>query len=306
MAGTDADPISPAGLLVLDKPVGVSSRAAVNVVQGAARDAGWGRRVKVGHAGTLDPIASGVLVVCVGKATRLIERVQALPKTYEAGFRLHVASPSLDLEIEPVPVPNPPSLTREAVEAVLPRFVGTIQQTPPAFSAVKIDGRRAYELARRGEEVELRAKSVRVDRLEILSFDGDRLALRIECGSGFYVRSLGRDLAAALGTEAVMESLVRTRIGGFELSGGVAPAEVTPDSLRGLLSLPFERFDLRSYSCDADQAAHLRGGRFVVLEAPGEPGECGVHDPAGRPVCVAERDADGTLRPRITFPVPTV
>ncbi|QDT16130.1 tRNA pseudouridine(55) synthase TruB [Alienimonas californiensis] len=302
-------PIPPAGLLVLDKPAGASSRDAVNVVQRAARGAGWGRRVKVGHAGTLDPIASGVLVVCVGKATRLIERVQALPKTYEAGFRLHVSSPSLDVEADPVPVPDPPTVTREQIEAALPRFLGEIDQTPPAFSAVKVGGRRAYDLARQGEEVELEPKRVRVDRLEVLSFDGERLALRIVCGSGFYVRSLGRDLAAALGTEAVMETLIRTRIGGFDLEGALEPTAVTEETLPGLLGLRFDRLGLPTATCDDDQAIDLRAGRYAQLSfeaAPGEPGDCGVRDAAGKPVCVGVRDPDGTLRPRTTFPLPTV
>ncbi|MFH5806695.1 tRNA pseudouridine(55) synthase TruB [Alienimonas sp. DA493] len=297
-------PIPPAGLLVLDKPAGMSSRAAVNRVQWAARRAGWGKRVKVGHAGTLDPIASGVLVVCVGKATRLIERVQALPKGYDAGFRLHVSSPSLDVEADPVPVENPPVVSREQIEAAFPSFLGEIDQTPPAFSAVKIDGQRAYHLARRGEEVELEPKRVRVDALEILSFDGNRLGLRIQCGSGFYVRSLGRDLAAALGTEAVMETLVRTRIGGFELDGAVTPEEVTPETLPGLISLSFDRLGLPTVQCDDEQAADLRNGRFAQL--PGESGECGVRDEANRPVCVGLRDSDGTVRPNTTFPVPNV
>ncbi|NNJ24756.1 tRNA pseudouridine(55) synthase TruB [Alienimonas chondri] len=307
--GKPPPPIPPAGLLVLNKPAGVTSRAAVNIVQGAARDAGWGRRVKVGHAGTLDPIATGVLVVCVGKATRLIDRVQAQPKTYEAGFLLHTSSPSLDVEHEPVPVPNPPSLSRDQIDAALPAFLGEIDQTPPAFSAVKVGGRRAYKLAREGEEVTIESKRVRVDRLEVTGYDGERLGLRIECGSGFYVRSLGRDLAKALGTEAVMESLLRSRIGGFDLDGAVTPDDVTAESLPGLLSLSFERFGLTTLTCDDAQAGDLRGGRYAQIpfqDAPGEPGECGVRDKVGRPVCLAERDRDGTLRPKVTFPLPTV
>ena len=298
-------PIPPAGLLVLNKPAGVTSRDAVNVAQRAARDAGWGKRVKVGHAGTLDPLATGVLVVCVGKATRLIDRVQALPKTYRAGFLLHRSSPSLDTEIEPTALPNPPALTRADVEAALPRFLGKIDQTPPAFSAVKVGGKRAYDLARRGEEVAIEPRPVTVHRLDVTHCDGERLDLFIQCGSGFYVRSLGRDLAATLGTRAVMDALLRTRIGGFHVSHGVAPAEVTADALPGLLSLPFERFDLETITVDDAQAADLRGGRYARLPA-GQAGECGVRDAAGRPVCLAERDPDGTLRPKVTFPVPTV
>ena len=154
----DPPPVPPAGLLVLHKPPGVTSRDAVNAVQRAARAAGWGRRVKVGHAGTLDPLATGVLVVCVGKATKLIARVQALPKIYEAGFQLHAESPSLDTESAVRLLLDPPAVTAADIEAVLPRFVGTHDQTPPAFSAIKVDGKRAYDLARRGEATDLKPR----------------------------------------------------------------------------------------------------------------------------------------------------
>ena len=297
-------PVPPAGLLVLDKPAGVTSRDAVNVVLRAARGAGWGKRVKVGHAGTLDPLATGVLVVCVGKATKLIPRVKALPKTYRAGFRLHVKSPSLDTESDFTPVPNPPALTATDIAAVLPRFLGTIDQTPPAYSAIKVDGRRAYDLARKGAEVALKPRPVVVHRLDLLDFDDIRFELFIECGSGFYVRSLGRDVAAALGTAAAMDALERTAIGGFRVADAIPPDAVTAETLPGLLSLPFERFGLPVALVTAAQAADLRGGRFA--EVPGEPGECAATDPEGLPVCVGARDENGTLRPTTTFPVPTV
>ena len=297
-------PVPPAGLLVLNKPPGVTSRDAVNVVLRAARAAGWGKKVKVGHAGTLDPLATGVLVVCVGKATKLIPRVQALPKTYRAGFRLHVESPSLDTESDLAPVSDPPAVTAADLAAVLPRFLGRIEQTPPAFSAIKVGGRRAYDLARRGEAVELTPRPVVTHALELTRFDGGRFELRIGCGSGFYVRSLGRDVAAALGSAAAMDALERTAIGGFRVEDALPPDAVTADSLPGLLSLPFAALGLPTVTVAAEQAADLRGGRFATV--PGEPGECGATDPAGSPVCVGERDADGTLRPRITFPVPTV
>ncbi|MEM9703327.1 MAG: tRNA pseudouridine(55) synthase TruB [Planctomycetota bacterium] len=300
----NAGPVPPAGMLTLNKPAGMSSRDAVNAVQRAARKAGWGKRAKVGHAGTLDPIAAGVLVVCVGKATKFIDRVQALPKTYEAGFRLHVSSPSLDIEHEPTPLPHPPAVTREQIETALPEFLGEIDQTPPAFSAVKIDGQRAYHLARRGEEVAVQPKRVRVDRLTITDFDGDRLGLSITCGSGFYVRSLGRDLAQSLGTEAVMETLLRSAIGDFTLREAIEPKAVTPESLPGLLSLPFKALGLSTLFCNDAAADDLRNGRFAALDGP--PGEWGVRDESGLPVCIGVLHFGGTLRPKITFPKPTV
>ena len=299
-----AAPVPPAGVLTLNKPPGVTSRDAVNAVQRATRAAGWGKKVKVGHAGTLDPIAGGVLVVCVGKATKLIGRVQALPKSYRATFRLHVSSPSLDVESELTPVADPPAVTRADVEAVLPRFLGTTDQTPPAFSAVKVNGRRAYDLARRGKEVELKPKPVTVHRLAVTEIAGDRLGLEIECGSGFYVRSLGRDVAAALGTAAVMTNLLRSAIGGFTLVDAVAPAGVTADTLPGLLSLDFSKLNLPALAVTDAQADDLRGGRFAAVDAA--PGAYGVTDESGRPACVGAIGGDGALRPSTTFPTPTV
>ena len=297
-------PVPPAGLLVLDKPAGWTSRDAVNVVLRAVRGAGWGRRCKVGHAGTLDPLATGVLVVCVGKATKLIARVQALPKTYRAGFRLHLESPSLDTESVLRHLPDPPAVTATDIESELPRFLGTIDQTPPAFSAIKVDGRRAYDLARRGEPTNLKPRPVTVHRLDVLAFDGDRFELRIECGSGFYVRSLGRDVAAALGTAAAMDALERTAIGGFRVEDAVPPDAVTADTLPGLLTLPFAAFGLPTVPVTAAQAADLRGGRPAAVAA--DSGECAAVDPDGRPACIGTVDAAGALRPSTTFPVPTV
>ena len=303
--GSSADaPIPPAGLLALKKPAGVTSRDAVNVVQRAARDAGWGRKVKVGHAGTLDPLATGVLVVCVGKATKLISRVQALPKKYRAVFRLHVSSPSLDVECDLAPVPDPPLFGPARLQEVLTEFVGTYDQVPPAFSAVKVDGKRAYALARRGEDVMLQPRPVTVHRIKMWFLTRETMGLDIQCGSGFYVRSLGRDVAAKLGTEAAMRDLRRTAIGGFEAHDAINPADVTAETLPGLLSLPFEKFGLPVVAVTDAQADDLRGGRTAAVA--GDAGECGAVDPAGLPACVGERDAAGTLHPRITFPVPTV
>ena len=259
-AASSTTAVPPAGWVVLDKPAGVTSRDAVNVVQRAARAAGWGRKVKVGHAGTLDPLATGVLVVCVGKATKLIGRVQTLPKTYEAGFRWHLNSPSLDIETDATPVPDPPALTRDAVERALAGFVGRIDQTPPAYSAVKVGGKRAYALARKGEEVTIRPKRVVVHRLDLTHHDDRRFGLHIACGSGFYVRSLGRDVARAVDTAAVMDELRRTAIGPFTAEDAVAPDAVTAETLPGLLSLDFAALGLPVVAVTHSQAESLRRG----------------------------------------------
>ena len=150
----------------------------------------------------------------------------------------------------------------------------------------------------------LAAKSVTVHRLDLLGFDGNRFDLHIECGSGFYVRSLGRDIAAALRTEAAMTDLRRTRIGGFRVSRGVAPSGVTADTLPGLLSLDFAELNLPTLAVTDAQADDLRGGRFAAVEAA--PGEYGVNDEFARPACVGTVGEDSTLRPSTTFPVPTV
>src|SRR4051794_35563280 len=182
-------PPHPHGLLVLDKPVGITSRDAVD------RALGWfPPKTRVGHTGTLDPLASGVLVLCVGRATRLTEYVQAMGKTYVADVMLGGRSATDDAEgpITLVAVHRIPD--RAAVEEALSHFVGRIEQVPPAYSAAKVGGRRAYDLARRGADVALAPRTVRVDAIDVRAFDYPRLTLEVRCGKGTYVRSLARDL----------------------------------------------------------------------------------------------------------------
>ena len=204
------------GLLNLNKPKGLTSRDAVNRAQRIT-----GKRVKVGHAGTLDPIATGVLVVCLGPATRLIEHVQRMPKRYRGTFLLGCRSPSDDVELEPKLLTDPPIPTREQVEAALPAFVGDIQQVPPAYSAIKLGGQKAYDLARRGDAPDLPPRPVTIHAIGVARYEYPELVLDIHCGSGTYIRSLGRDLAAALGTAAVMSELERTAIGEFRVEDAV-------------------------------------------------------------------------------------
>ena len=177
----------PCGLLSLSKPSGMTSRQAVDVVQRLARP------VKAGHAGTLDPLATGVLVVCVGGATHLIEYVQRMPKRYTATFLLGRQSPTEDVEGAVVELPHAPVPAGEQIEAAAQRFVGRIDQRPPAFSALKIHGRPAYKLARQGRPVTLQPRPVELYRIEVKSYRYPELILEVECGGGTYVRSLGRD-----------------------------------------------------------------------------------------------------------------
>ena len=173
------------------------------------------KKLKVGHAGTLDPLATGVLIVCIGKATKRIDELQAGTKEYVCILQLGATTPCFDLE-RPIDQTYPTEhITRELVEQVLPRFMGRIEQVPPAFSACKVDGHRAYKLARQGQEVELKPKILVIDELELVDFDQEKmqLTLRIVCSKGTYIRALARDIGQALQSGAHLIALRRTRIG---------------------------------------------------------------------------------------------
>jgi tRNA pseudouridine55 synthase len=217
------------GILNINKPAGMTSREAVDVVKRLVRPA------KVGHAGTLDPLATGVLVVCVGSATRLIEYVQRMPKSYVGAFLLGRQSTTEDIEGHVVELTDPPVPLLDEIKRATKKLEGEILQRPPAFSALKIEGRRAYELARKGEEVKLQARPVSIYRIEVRSYEYPRLVLEVDCGSGTYIRSLGRDLAESLGTAAVMSELVRTAIGKFNLEESQDPDKLTKENMSDCL-----------------------------------------------------------------------
>jgi tRNA pseudouridine55 synthase len=219
-----------AGFLNLHKPAGITSRSAVDRITRLARPA------KVGHAGTLDPLATGVLVVGVGAGTRLIEYLHELPKHYTGTFLLGRSSPTEDITGEMTELVDPPHPTLAEVTAVAKSFLGCSQQQPPIYSALKVDGRRAYDLARAGRPVELAPRPVAIYRLDVARYDYPHLVLYIECSGGTYVRSIGRDLAAALGTAAVMSGLVRTAVGPFQVSESVMLESLTPDTWASHLS----------------------------------------------------------------------
>ena len=173
------------------------------------------KKLKVGHAGTLDPLATGVMVVCAGRATKRINELQAHVKEYVATLQLGATTPSFDLG-KPIDATFPTShITREALEAVLRRFVGRIEQVPPSFSACKVDGHRAYDLARKGREVELQPKVLVISEIELLSFDASSMqcTLRVVCSKGTYIRALARDIGEALHSGAHLTALRRTRVG---------------------------------------------------------------------------------------------
>jgi tRNA pseudouridine55 synthase len=224
------------GILNLNKPAGMTSRRVVDLVQRLVRPE------KVGHAGTLDPLATGVLVVCIGAATKLTEYVQCMPKSYVGTFLLGRQSATEDIEGRVVELPNPPVPTVEQIQQAANSFTGNVLQRPSAFSALKIKGRRAYKLARKGEHPELAPRPISIHRIAVRSYEYPELVLEVDCGRGTYMRALGRDLAASLGTAAVMSALVRTAIGNFLLDEAQDPGELTSENISRHL-LPMLRAD---------------------------------------------------------------
>lgn len=175
------------------------------------------KRFKVGHAGTLDPLATGVLLLCTGKATKKIEELQKETKEYEAEIMLGATTPSYDME-HPVNETFPyEHITKEMVEEVLKQFVGDIAQRPPLFSACKVDGKRAYDLARKGSDMQLEPKQIRIDNIELLECDLPKIKIRVTCGKGTYIRSLARDIGEALQSGAYLTGLARTRVGDYRI-----------------------------------------------------------------------------------------
>ena len=200
-------------VLLIDKPLRWTSFDMVKRVRGMLTRRHGVKRFKVGHAGTLDPLASGLMVICTGRATKRIEELQAGRKEYVATLRLGATTPSFDLETEIDAIYPTHHITREEVELVLRRFTGAIDQVPPVFSAVKVDGTRAYKAARRGDTVELKAKPIVIDELELLRFSSEEITLRVLCSKGTYIRALARDIGEALGSGAHLTALRRTRVG---------------------------------------------------------------------------------------------
>ena len=183
------------------------------------------KKLKVGHAGTLDPLATGVMIVCTGKATKRIEEFQYHTKEYVATIQLGATTPSYDLEHEIDATYPTEHITRELVEKTLKTFVGEIQQIPPAFSACKVDGARAYDLARKGQEVELKPKLLVIDEIELLECNLPEIKIRVVCSKGTYIRALARDIGEALQSGAHLTGLIRTRVGDVKLEQCLDPAK---------------------------------------------------------------------------------
>jgi tRNA pseudouridine55 synthase len=281
------------GLLVLDKPSGITSRRVVDQV--AALRPG----MKAGHAGTLDPLASGVLVVCLGAATRLVENIQELPKSYRAEVRLGATSDTLDADgrIDVEEWPRIP--TRGEVEGVLPSLSGEVAQKPPDYSAKKVKGRRAYDLARSGMAVDLAPRVVRIDRISVIDYTWPRLVLDVECGSGTYIRSLARDIGLALKCGGLIDALRRTRIGPFTSEQAVSAPNLSAETLRQHLRPAVEAVaDWPRATLDADQIELVRHGRKLDVRrlragsAPLSAGNVALVDSEGQLIALAEIDPE--------------
>jgi len=259
------------GWIILDKPLGLGSTQAVSAVKRALRQGGYAK-AKVGHGGTLDPLASGVLPVAIGEATKLAGRMLDSDKVYEFTIGFGVETDTLDGEGKSIATSNVRPTLAE-VEAALPRFTGAIEQVPPAYSALKVDGERAYDLARAGEEVVLATRAVTVHSLAVAPASAgatvDEITLSAHVSKGTYIRSLARDIAHALGTVGHVTYLRRIKAGPFDLSHAISLDKLTESAMRHgleqiLLPLRAGLDDIPALSLDPDQAGALRQGRVLV------------------------------------------
>ena len=262
------------GWIILDKPVGIGSTQCVARVKRALRDAGEAK-VKVGHGGTLDPLASGVLPIALGEATKLAGRMLDATKAYEFTIGFGVQTDTLDLEGKVIATSEHRS-TRTEIEAILPRFTGPIEQVPPAYSALKVDGERAYDLARAGVEVELKTRAVTVHSLTIFEHSPDQVTLAATVSKGTYIRSLARDIAVALGTVGHVIMLRRTKAGPFGLERAISldfldDAAKARALTRVVLPLEAGLDDIPALPVTPDQARLLRHGQ-MLFGIPAMPG----------------------------------
>ena len=279
------------GILLLDKPVGPTSHDAVARVRRAA-----GLR-RVGHAGTLDPLADGLLVLGLGPAARFLEYLVGLDKTYETTVRLGQATTTYDAEGE-VTAEHPVSVSAAQLTAALDAFRGPIRQRRPSHSAVKRDGRPLYESARRGEMIDLPQRDVVIHALDLLAFDPPLVTLRVACSSGTYIRSLAHDLGAALGCGGHVAALRRTAVGVFSVDGAVPLDTLTPESVAAALLPPAAAVaHLPRLEVDESEATRLSLGQRLAAPPDALAGNAAAFGPDGRFLGVVEVDGD-VIRPR--------
>ena len=284
------------GFINLNKQLGQTSREGVNAVQQLVRPA------KIGHCGTLDPLATGVLVVCVGPATRLTNLVLEASKTYIGDFRLGVSSDTEDIEGQLVPMVDAPPVTAAQIESVLPEFVGDIEQMPPKFSALKVNGKRAYDLARQGKEVKLKPRQIQVYSLRLISFEYPNFQLAIDCGSGTYVRSLGRDIGARVGSAAIMTALKRTAIGTFLVEDAIDTSVLNSENIsQHLLPVDHCLHELKRVKVNDAQARGLIDAQPLDLPAYADFERIVALDKRDRVLAVLHRRDECLFTPKINF-----
>ena len=265
-------PLSCAGFLNINKPLRITSHDVVARIRRRARE--QGNRLKVGHAGTLDPLADGVLVVCLGAATRLSDYMMRGQKSYRATVHLGIDTSTYDAAGEVVRRADASQMTIEDIHAALPQFIGTLEQLPPMHSAIKVGGRKLYELARQGKTIARQPRAVSIHSIQARAWDSPMLELDINCGSGTYIRSLAHDLGEALGVGAHLASLTRTASGNFTLAGSLDLDALLqcPDWERHIVSPWCALRDYPRLELAADEVARLRHGMFIdrrdSLDAP--------------------------------------
>ena len=280
------------GILLIDKPLGITSHDVVNDIR---RRFGTKR---VGHAGTLDPLASGLLVVAVGPATRFLQYLPLEPKVYVADIEFGHSTPTYDAEGELSEARDVPSDLLGSIETALVQFRGLIQQLPPMFSAVKVGGKPLYKFAREGKELVREPRTVHIDSFEILNIEGNRAQARISCSGGTYIRSLANDLGETIGCGAYLKGLSRTGVGRFDLSEATPLAEVKPEMLFTLRdALP----PMPLVTLDATQTANIREGRPIGLIDPPEGNLAALLDPNGNVFSVA-RIVGNLVQPECVIP----
>lgn len=287
----------PAGLLVVNKPSGPTSRDVVNKVERLVRP------LKVGHAGTLDPMAEGVLVVCIGRATRLVEYVQRFAKCYLGEFVLGCRSDTEDATGEITYCEDAPVPSRTRIEDACRLFLGETWQTPPAYSAKKIAGKRAYRMARTGENVELQPCRVTIDELIVREYQYPELTLHLVAHSGIYVRSLGRDLAQAVGTHAVMKALRRVWVGPFDMASAIAIDELSAERIRDSMISPVVALgDMERIVVTQEELGWIARGGLVTSNTNSVGLEAAAVSADGALAAVLSRpSANENWRPSINF-----
>ena len=296
------------GFLNLHKPVGITSMDAVRRVKRIT-----GQRKKVGHAGTLDPLAEGVLPICFGQATRLMELVVAGWKRYRMTVRLGAVSNTYDAEGDIEEIADPSRLTRGDIAGALAEFVGEIDQLPPMYSAVKVDGRRLYDLARAGREIERSPRRVYVRSISIDDIRLPFATLTVECGKGTYLRSIAHDLGQALGSGAFVTELTRLSCGQFECSDGITTdaleqAAASGDWTRHLHPIDWALQELPAVPVDSYGAWAVRHGQIISAATaqidPADPRLWRIYDPDGVFLALARPESGGRLAPARVFDLP--